>query len=316
MTPEHDGKLMILLVDDAPANIQMLNETLKDGYHLCFSTNGPDALRIAAESLPDLILLDILMPDMDGYEVCRKLKADPILRDVPIIFITSMNQQEDEAIGLELGAVDYITKPFNPTIVRLRIRNQIELKRQRDLLARLSNIDGLTGIPNRRALNEALEREWRRGNRSQQPLSLLMLDIDHFKPYNDTCGHLAGDDCLRAVAQSLKSPVGRAGDFIGRYGGEEFLAILPETDDAGAMLVAKEILEGIAQLNIPHPASPLGSKITASVGVASAVASRETPYTLLLQEADDALYQAKQTGRNRVLSASGHSYSFQPEETH
>ena len=302
MTPEHDGKLMILLVDDAPTNIQMLNETLKDGYHLFFATNGRDALRIASESVPDLILLDVIMPDMDGYEVCRTLKTDPILRNVPIIFITAMNQQEDEAIGLELGAVDYITKPFNPTIVRLRIRNQIELKRQRDLLARLSHLDGLTGIPNRRALDEALEREWRRGSRSLRPLSLLMIDIDHFKTYNDSCGHLAGDDCLRAFAQSLKIPLGRAADFVGRYGGEEFLAILPETDEAGAQIVAKEILEGIAQLAIPHPASPLAAIVTASIGVATSVANREYEHTWLLQEADSALYQAKQEGRNRIVS--------------
>jgi diguanylate cyclase (GGDEF)-like protein len=303
VTPERDGKLMILLVDDAPTNIQMLNETLKDGYHLFFATNGRDALRIASESLPDLILLDVIMPEMDGYEVCRKLKADPIMRDIPIIFITAMNQQEDEAIGLELGAVDYIAKPFNPTIVRLRIRNQIELKRQRDLLTRLSHLDGLTGIPNRRALDEALGREWRRGSRSLKPLALLMMDIDYFKAYNDSCGHLAGDDCLRAVAQSLKVPMGRAADFVGRYGGEEFLAILPETDEGGALVVAQEILDGIAGLNIPHPASLLGQRITLSIGFATAIAQREQQPDCLLQAADKALYQAKQEGRNRIVAA-------------
>lgn len=302
MTPERDGKLMILLVDDAPTNIQMLNETLKDGYHLFFATNGRDALRIASESLPDLILLDVIMPEMDGYEVCRKLKADPVMRDVPIIFITAMSQQEDEAIGLELGAVDYIAKPFNPTIVRLRIRNQIELKRQRDLLARLSHLDGLTGIPNRRALDEVLEREWRRGSRSLKPVSLLMIDIDHFKAYNDSCGHLAGDDCLRTVAQALKLSLGRAADFVGRYGGEEFLAVLPETDADGAQVVAREITEEMAKLAIPHPASPLGEHVTISIGVATAVAKREHQSVCLLQEADSALYRAKQEGRNRIVA--------------
>jgi len=303
VTLERDGKLMILLVDDAPTNIQMLNETLKDGYHLFFATNGRDALRIASESLPDLILLDVIMPDMDGYEVCRTLKADPLLRDIPIIFITAMNQQEDEAIGLELGAVDYIAKPFNSTIVRLRIRNQIELKRQRDLLARLSHLDGLTGIPNRRALDDALGRELRRGIRSLRPLSLLMMDIDYFKAYNDSCGHLSGDDCLRAVARSLKVTLGRAADFVGRYGGEEFLAILPETDEVGAMIVANEILDSVTSLNIPHPASPLGAKVTISIGVATAIAQREDHPDCLLQAADKALYQAKQEGRNRIVAA-------------
>jgi len=302
VTPDRDGKLMILLVDDAPTNIQMLNETLRDGYHLFFATNGRDALRIASESLPDLILLDVIMPDMDGYEVCRFLKADPVLRDIPIIFITAMNQQEDEAIGLELGAVDYITKPFNPTIVRLRIRNQIELKRQRDLLTRLSHLDGLTGIPNRRSLDETLAREWRRGSRSTRPLSLMMIDIDHFKAYNDSCGHLAGDDCLRAVAQALKIPLERAADFVGRYGGEEFLGILPETDEEGAMMVARELLEGVASLNISHPVSPLGGKVTISIGIATATIQHEKNQTYLLQEADNALYRAKQEGRNRIVA--------------
>jgi diguanylate cyclase (GGDEF)-like protein len=303
VTPERDGKLMILLVDDVPTNIQMLNETLKDGYHLFFATNGRDALRIASESLPDLILLDVIMPEMDGYEVCRTLKSDPLMRDIPIIFITAMNQQEDEAIGLELGAVDYITKPFNSTIVKLRIRNQIELKRQRDLLARLSHLDGLTGIPNRRALDEALAREWRRGSRSLRPLSLLMIDIDYFKAYNDSCGHLAGDDCLRAVAQALKIPLGRAADFVGRFGGEEFLAILPETDEVGALIVANEILAAVASLCIPHPASPLEPTVTLSIGIATALAQREDQPDCLLNAADKALYQAKQEGRNRIVAA-------------
>lgn len=303
MTPDRDGKLMILLVDDAPTNIQMLNETLREGYHLFFATNGRDALRIAAESLPDLILLDIIMPDMDGYEVCRALKADPTLRNIPIIFITAMCMQDDEAIALELGAVDYITKPFNPTIVKLRIRNQIELKRQRDLLARLSNLDGLTGIPNRRALDETLGREWRRGCRGYRPLSLLMIDIDYFKRYNDSCGHMAGDDCLRTVAQTLVASLGRAADFVGRYGGEEFLAILPETDQDGALVVAREISRIIAERAIPHPDSPMGNTVTVSIGIATAPPHRDHPHSILLQAADDALYQAKQEGRNRAVAA-------------
>ncbi len=303
MTPERLKKLMILLVDDAPTNIQMLNETLKDGYHLFFATNGRDALRIAAETLPDLILLDVIMPDMDGYEVCRILKADPLMKDIPIIFITAMNQQEDEAIGLELGAVDYITKPFNPTIVRLRIRNQIKLKRQRDILTRLSNLDGLTGIPNRRCIDETLEREWRRGIRSCKPISLLMIDIDYFKAYNDSCGHLAGDDCLRAVAQALDDSMGRAADFVGRYGGEEFLAILPETNEEGALFVANDMQNEVAKLAIQHPATPLGKQITLSIGIATAIPYRENEFTSLLQEADKMLYQAKQEGRNRIVAS-------------
>lgn len=303
MTTEHEKKLMILLVDDVPSNIQMLNETLKDGYHLFFATNGRDALRIASEAPPDLILLDIVMPEMDGYEVCRALKADPLLKDIPVIFITAVCMESDEEIALELGAVDYITKPFNPSIVRLRVRNHIELKRQRDVLARLSSLDGLTGLPNRRSLDTALEREWRRGTRSLRPISMIMIDIDHFKAYNDTCGHLAGDDCLKTVAGVLKEPLGRAGDLLGRYGGEEFLAVLPDTDEAGALSVARLIHQAVADLDIPHPSSPLGGRITVSLGVATVAARKDQSYTVVLHAADQALYQAKQEGRNRIVVA-------------
>lgn len=303
MTTEHEKKLMILLVDDVPSNIQMLNETLKDGYHLFFATNGRDALRIASEAPPDLILLDIVMPEMDGYEVCRALKSDPLLKDIPVIFITAACMESDEEIALELGAVDYITKPFNPSIVRLRVRNHIELKRQRDVLARLSSLDGLTGLPNRRSLDTALEREWRRGTRSLRPISMIMIDIDHFKAYNDTCGHLAGDDCLKTVAGVLKEPLGRAGDLLGRYGGEEFLAVLPDTDEVGALSVARLIHQAVADLDIPHPSSPLGGRITVSLGVATVAARKDQSYTSVLHAADQALYQAKQEGRNRIVVA-------------
>lgn len=303
MTTEHEKKLMILLVDDVPSNIQMLNETLKDGYHLFFATNGRDALRIASEAPPDLIMLDIVMPEMDGYEVCRALKSDPLLKDIPVIFITAVCMESDEEIALELGAVDYITKPFNPSIVRLRVRNHIELKRQRDVLARLSSLDGLTGLPNRRSLDTALEREWRRGTRSLRPISMIMIDIDHFKAYNDTCGHLAGDDCLKTVANILKEPLGRAGDLLGRYGGEEFLAILPDTAEAGALSVAQLIQQGVEALDIPHPSSPLGGRVTVSLGVATVAARKDQDYTTVLRAADQALYQAKQEGRNRIVVA-------------
>lgn len=302
MTAGHDGQLMILLVDDAPTNIQVLNETLKDDYRLFFATSGKDALRLINESPPDLIILDVIMPDMDGYEVCRAIKANALSQDIPIIFITSMRQQEDEVIGLELGAVDYITKPFNPAIVRLRVRNQIELKRQRDMLARLSNLDGLTGIPNRRALNSCLDREWRRCQRSRKPVSVIMVDIDHFKKYNDTYGHLAGDDCLKSVSGILQQTLERPGDLMARYGGEEFVALLPETDAKGAELVASKMLKVVADLRIPHVSAFTTDHVTVSIGVATMQPNRSTTNATLLEAADNALYQAKQNGRNRVTS--------------
>ena len=302
MKSGYEGQLMILLVDDAPTNIQVLNETLKDDYRLFFATNGRDALRLVSESPPDLIILDVIMPDMDGYEVCRALKANAALQDIPIIFITAMRQQEDEVVGLELGAVDYITKPFNPAIVRLRVRNHIELKRQRDFLARLSNLDGLTGIPNRRALDAKLDREWRRCQRSGKPLSLLMADIDHFKSYNDTYGHLTGDDCLKEVGTTLQEALERPGDLLARYGGEEFVALLPETDAAGASRVAGRMLQAVNALGLPHAGARETGQVTVSIGVATVQPMRTGASTNLLLAADSALYQAKQQGRNLVTT--------------
>ena len=302
----------ILIVDDAPINIQVLNEALQRDYHTFFATSGRDALRIAAEVVPDLVLLDVMMPEMDGYEVCRAMKANAELRDIPVVFVTAMSQQEDETVGLELGAVDYITKPFNPVIVRLRVRNQLELKRQRDMLARLSLLDGLTGIPNRRAFDDYYQREWKRALRCKRELSILLVDIDYFKGYNDAYGHLAGDDCLRRLSVGLSASLSRPADFMARYGGEEFIGVLPETDCCGALVIAEEMRCKVEALGIPHVSSPLSQLVTVSVGVASMVPERGVDAAELISIADKALYRAKSEGRNRVVceemsSANGHA---------
>jgi diguanylate cyclase (GGDEF)-like protein len=289
----------VLLVDDEPTNIHLLRAILEDSYDLFFATTGVDALRVAAAERPDLVLLDVVMPEMDGYEVCRRLQADRELGAVPVIFVTGMRRESDEATGLQLGALDYITKPFHPGIVQLRIRNQIALKRQRDRLARLSEMDGLTELCNRRTLDESLDREWRRGLRSRRPLSLIMIDIDYFKSYNDHCGHPGGDECLRAVAGALQSRLQRAGDTLGRFGGDEFLAILPDTEGAGAWALGDAMCAAVAALRIPHP-DRAGGGVTVSVGVATARTYRRQNRTDLQNAVDEALYRAKHAGRNRV----------------
>jgi diguanylate cyclase (GGDEF)-like protein len=295
----------ILIVDDAPINIQVLNEALRERYRIFFATSGEDALKLVATMLPDLILLDVMMPDMDGYEVCRRLKNDPLLQGIPVIFVSAMSQQEDETIGLELGAVDYITKPFSPAIVQLRVRNQLELKRQRDLLERLAMIDGLTGLPNRRAFDEIFEREWRRAARNRNTFSLLMLDIDHFKAYNDAYGHLAGDDCLKQVASSQAQALVRPADFVARFGGEEFVCVLPETDEDGALVMAEKLRSAVEKLQIPHPMSPTSPMVTISVGVATTVPDNEQDSAAFVGVADELLYEAKHAGRNRVCHRVG-----------
>lgn len=295
----------VLIVDDQPVNIHALARLIKDEYHILAATSGAKALEIAsADDPPDLILLDIMMPDMDGYDVCRRLKDTEQTNNIPVIFVTAKDSAEDEEMGFSLGAVDYISKPFNPVIAKARIRNQMNLKIRTDMLEKLSMYDGLTDIPNRRFFEGNLAREWLRSKRISQPLSVLMMDIDNFKPFNDNYGHGAGDDCLRNVARTLKNSLARPTDLIARYGGEEFVALLPETDAGGALHVAHQLCSAVEKLGIKHGYSPTASVVTMSVGAATyssddSVKSREQ----LLQLADEALYRAKEKGRNQVQSS-------------
>lgn len=294
----------ILIVDDLPANIRILHEGLREEGEILFATSGEDALEIVARECPDLVLLDILMPGMDGYEVCRQLKSQAVSSDIPVIFITSLQEEDDETRGLAVGAIDYIIKPFRMPIIRARVRNHLELKRRGDLLAGLSNRDGLTGIANRRSLDETLDRELNRAKRLKAWLSLVMVDIDHFKRFNDLYGHVAGDDCLRQVATALYRTLRRAGDFVGRYGGEEFACVLPQTSEDEAVLLAKNMCAAVAALAIPHAASPVSETVTISLGVATMAPQLDSSSVDLLLAADQALYLAKKRGRNRVCRAS------------
>lgn len=264
-----------------------------------FATNGRDALSQAAEELPDLILLDVDMPGMDGFEVCRQLKADVQTRTIPVIFVTGKGETEDEARGLEVGGIDYLTKPVRPAIVRARVRNHLELKRARDLLERLATLDGLTSIANRRRFDEQLEREWRRAQRNMSEISLIMIDIDFFKQFNDTYGHAQGDDCLRRIAASLESAVLRPADLITRCGGEEFVCLLPETGMSGARDVAERMQSSAAELAIPHGASTISDQVTLSMGATMAPGAGNAAAELV-ELADARLYRAEKGGRNQI----------------
>ncbi|TWA71478.1 response regulator receiver modulated diguanylate cyclase [Azospirillum brasilense] len=297
-----DARSKILVVDDIPSNVHVLSRILKDDHDIYFATDGAKALELVQSRLPDLVLLDIMMPGMDGYEVCSRLKTDPITRDIPVIFISAKSEVEDETYGLEVGAIDFISKPISPPIVKARVRNHLLLKRQTDLLRTLSFNDGLTGIANRRRFDEVLLREWRRCGRVQLPLSLIMLDVDQFKPYNDHYGHQAGDECLRAVAQLLVGQMMRPGDLIARYGGEEFVCLLPETDEDGAVKVAERLRQTVAERRLPHAVSHVADHITISLGVATARPLLDDTPDRLTQLADGLLYEAKRAGRNRVCS--------------
>jgi len=293
-------KPLILIVDDSPVNSHKLSTLLGSEYDIKTANNGRSALKIAAREKLDLILLDIMMPEMNGYEVCQKLKNDEILKDIPVVFITAKTEDESETYGLELGAVDYITKPFNPNIVKLRVKNQIQLKLQQDILSQMTLMDGLTQISNRRAFDAHLMREWKRAIRIGSSISMLLMDIDFFKQYNDNYGHIAGDDCLKRIASEVNFLHKRPLDLFARYGGEEFASILANTDLNGAKIIASKILACMSTLNIPHDYSSVANHVTCSIGIASLIPEHGMTHDQLIQKADHLLYQAKENGRNRM----------------
>ncbi len=300
--PGHKPRL--LLVDDQPTNIQVLYRVFAEDCQVFMATSGAQALQTARLEQPDVILLDVMMPDMDGYEVCQQLKQDSATRDIPVLFVTAHHEAQEETRALDMGAVDFITKPINPAVVRARVRTHLTLKRQTDALRRLVFIDALTRAFNRRYFDEHLPEEWGRAQRSQTPLCLLMIDVDHFKPYNDVYGHQQGDEALRQVAGALQRAVLRPGDMVCRYGGEEFACLLPGADLDGAMQVAQRMIEEVAQLALPHSGSPVSKCVSISVGVAMRRSDAKGDAQALLTLADAQLYRAKSEGRARVCAAS------------
>ncbi|MBF0154504.1 MAG: diguanylate cyclase [Magnetococcales bacterium] len=293
----------ILIVDDELFNIDALIGLLRSEYKIMVAKNGEQALRaIQPGSLPDLILLDIVMPEMDGYEVCQRLKENSLSKNIPVIFLTARNDVVSETQGLIMGAVDYISKPFHGAIVRARIQTHLGLKRKIDLLERMVSLDGLTEIPNRRHFDQTRSQEWTRALREKEPLSLIMIDVDMFKQYNDLYGHSEGDLCLQRVARALAGAMQRPGDFVARYGGEEFVAILPKTDLEGAKQVGEQLRQAVEHLGLPHALSTAAAHVTISLGAASALPTPEISADKLQQIADQMLYIAKRQGRNRLCA--------------
>lgn len=313
----HDAAMpspSILVVDDDPSAIQLMARVLKGVGELRFATNGADALRLAQAVAPDLILLDAEMPGLSGFQVCAALKASESLSGIPVIFVTSHGEPAFQVAGFEIGAADFIAKPVNGQIVLARVMAQLRVKQMADAMERVANVDALTGVANRGRFDHLIESEWRRARRHGDALSVLMVDVDHFKLYNDRHGHQAGDDCLRAVAQALSAVCLRPGDVVARYGGEEFALLLPKTASAGAEHVAREALCAIGALAEPHDTSSTSHQVTVSIGVASydeTSACWMPPSTdsqlgaladapsagRLVAVADAALYAAKRAGR-------------------
>lgn len=294
----------VLVVDDQITNILVLNEILRPHVELFMARNGEEALAQSLLIQPDLILLDVIMPGIDGYEVCRRLKANPITSEIPVLFVTGRDSEEDENLGFSVGALDFIIKPFRAASVLAKVRIHLLNRRQAEQLRTLAFSDGLTGVANRRHFDCQLDVEWRRTRRSGQPLTLIMIDVDHFKAYNDHFGHLAGDGVLRQVAQALSGCLRRPSDLLARYGGEEFVALLPDTNHEGGLQVAEAMGAAITALNIKAAPGLDNPLLTISRGLSCVLASNNANDAHgLCQRADEALYSAKKRGRNCSVAA-------------
>lgn len=292
-------KPTILVVDDMTTTLLLIHDLLKDTYEVKIAKSGTKALEILESPNDiDLILLDIEMPDINGYDVCKRIKNNETIKNIPIIFITGRTSQEDEEYGLNLGAIDYITKPFNKAIVKLRIKNYLDLKIKNDMLEKLSMYDGLTNIRNRRFFDETFEKTFSEIKRDKKSLAVLMIDIDFFKPYNDNYGHGQGDETLRKVAKALEKTIKRPSDFVARYGGEEFVILLKDINKDGVEAVANNLLNAVRELKITHEFSKIENYVTISIGASFYNSNSDITKLELLLKADETLYNVKNSGRN------------------
>jgi len=295
-----ENKNSLLIVDDEKSNLKVLTHILGQEYSIYTASNGIDAIEKAKDYTPDLILLDILMPEMDGYQTLSEIKKNDKIKNIPVIFITGLDSDEDEEKGLALEAVDYITKPFSPIVVKLRVRNQIQIITQMRTIERLGMIDQLTNLPNRRFFDKHLNIEWKQAIREKTNISLLMLDLDNFKKVNDKYGHQQGDLVLQVISVLLHKSLKRPGDFSARWGGEEFVILLSNTSAEGAIEIAETIRRDV-EANLVQCDDGPGIKITISIGVTSITPVVGSSIDEFISNADKGLYSAKQAGRNKVV---------------
>jgi diguanylate cyclase (GGDEF)-like protein len=291
----------ILVIDDEKANLKILSELFKSHVNIILAKNGTQGIEKAIKFKPDLILLDIIMPGMSGFEVIIQLKKNEETSAIPVIFITGLTDVVDESQGLALGATDYIQKPFHIDIVRARVNLHLKLAEQRIQLEQLANLDSLTCIPNRRKFYEMFELEWRVSVRENTSLSQIMIDIDYFKQYNDQYGHAAGDQALKMVAQIILKQLKRPFDFVARYGGEEFAVLLPNTPAQDAIRIMESCRQAVEDLKIEHKKNTVSKYLTISIGGVNCFPTQVMCSEETFKLADDMLYQAKREGRNCVV---------------
>jgi len=314
---------MVLLVDDQPIVAEKVRRDLLEDsridFHFC--SDPKEAIKLAASVHPTVILLDLVMPKIDGIEAVKLFRANAVTQDVPIMMLSSKENGELKANAFKAGANDYLVKMPEKVELTARVvyhsmsylskkqrdhayralrESQRKMEEKNFELMQQSTVDGLTGVGNRRALDSVIERTWLASMRSHTEMSVLMIDVDHFKIFNDHYGHIAGDDCLKAIAKALSEELPRATDFVARYGGEEFVVVLSATDLNGATVVAERLRNKISQLKIAHKKSPVSEFVSISVGVSSVIPDRKMSRLNLIESADTALYEAKESGRNQV----------------
>jgi diguanylate cyclase (GGDEF)-like protein len=313
--------MKVLVVDDAVTSATLICQMLgKMGLTTVRARNGEEGLMAFSREKPDLVLLDVVMPDMDGFEVARRIRQkERGVEWTPIIFLSARANDEDLAHGIEAGGDDYLVKPVSEIVLRAKVNAMRRIATMRATLVqlthkldeanreleRLSAIDGLTGVANRRRFDQTLRDEWLRAARGSHPMSLLLIDVDEFKQFNDGNGHLAGDECLRDLARLMEAMLKRPSDLLARYGGEEFAMVLPETGPEGAASVAHSLIAALREAAIPHGYSSVSPFVSISIGIATAVPERgdEEGHEVLITIADEALYKAKRAGRDRVIQA-------------
>jgi diguanylate cyclase (GGDEF)-like protein len=307
-TFERDPSLVLLVDDDPLIRMQLRYYMEMEGYAVAEAGNGQEGLDIYTKLHPDIVLVDALMPVLNGFEYCARLSEHTGAERVPILMLSSLEDRESVDRAFALGVTDYVSKPFQWAILRQQVRHAIErsqllkkLEEANQRLEQLAILDGLTQVANRRRFDEYLSQSWRCMSRERSPLSLIMVDVDFFKSYNDTYGHQAGDACLRKIAKAISDTVHRPFDLVARYGGEEFVVVLPNTPIAGATQVASQIHKAVNALHIPHQGSTIAEHVTLSLGISSVVPYPEVAPESLLIAADRALYQAKGEGRDRSV---------------